>query len=208
MSWLTKISALPSNWWNNAQFHLDNAIKNMLQAIPKNVGLNYEGDNPVYIPNTHNKNIVGFYGFSRNEIAFQVSLWAKEKRYDCLLTMQFKNYIADYLKYNEKSKSKIYHTDIVDGLQNATGELIGAECKVRKNIYDRTNPLNVQVNAKEVGSTDLVSQEITPYNIINSFIEIISNDFDNDNENFNLPEFPKPPEYSVNPSLTPVGVLK
>lgn len=214
-SWFQKVSVLTNDWWKNAQYHLDNAIRNILHPHPPKIGLNYEGKEPVYIPNTENKNIVGLSVFKDNEIVLYVSLWANLKKYNCFMTFGVDTSTKGQLSYNNKAKSRIYHTDTIDGLETMSGNLVGVRCVIKRQSYDReTKP--VKVTVKMMGPVDLVEQEATPFNIIDTFRNMILSDFDNDNDNdlstpdvptepaFDTPDVPTEPA-NVSPSLSLIG---
>jgi len=199
-NWLHKISDLQSNWWKNIQFHLDNTIKSILKPIKSDIGLRYEGTEPVYIPNFYNKNIVGFHSFSNNSVILQFNLWARLMRYDCFVEIEIDKSTKDQLRYNDKSKSNVYYTDTIDGFEQIQGDLTGTKCFIKRRFYDRSNPGKVDVITKEIGPVELVQQEISPFNIITTFKQMIENDWDNDGDNSDLPNDPTPIDDELEPA--------
>ena len=172
MNWLQKIAQLEKNWWKKWIHHFKNVTRHV-----------FDKSLTMTTSFGQTKELTTSFGQSNITINFVVD--AKEHLYYCRAKIELDRYIAHKLEYKQHQ---------VSGVEDLEAEMTGSSCYI---LRDAGSGIG-----RGMGPVELLPQESTPLNIVNTFKSMI--DADRDDEGDSEAFEPETPPAVVAPAPAPV----
>lgn len=184
MNWfgMVRRAALDKEWWRRMTYHFSHVIRNTL-GVGAPRAINHDKQ-PKLVPMMFG-NMSYKPSFGQRNVTLSFVLSAKGHGYHCQAQVEFDRYVANRLGYQ--------NSEDLRGLDSLEASMTGATCYILRDPGSGVG--------RGIGPVELLPQEATPSNIIDTFKRMIEADNDdNDSE----PLEPKTPNPSVS---TPSPVL-